>query len=89
MFSALAHAARRQMLLVVWFRGGKMTAGQIAGRFSHSWPTTSRHLRVLEDAGLLAHEKKGRTRAYRVDQRKLDLVREWLGWFKKRTRHDK
>ena len=80
-FAALAHAARRHVLLVVWFRGGTMSAGDIAGRFSHTWPTTSRHLRVLEQAGLLAHERQGRTRIYRVNQRKLDAVRAWLRWF--------
>jgi DNA-binding transcriptional ArsR family regulator len=80
-FAALAHPARRHILLVVRFRGGSMTAGEIAGRFSCSWPTTSRHLRVLEKAGLLAHEKAGRTRIYRVNNDKLDRVRDWLRWF--------
>ena len=79
--SALAHAARRHMLLVVWFRGGAMSAGDIAGRFSHSWPTTSRHLRVLEQAGLLAQERDGRTRLYRVRDDKLAVLRRWLAWF--------
>jgi DNA-binding transcriptional ArsR family regulator len=79
--SALAHAARRHMLLVVWFRGGAMSAGDIAARFSHSWPTTSRHLRVLEDAGLLEQEKDGRARLYRVRTEKLAALRRWLAWF--------
>jgi DNA-binding transcriptional ArsR family regulator len=82
-FSALAHAARRQILLVIRFRGGSMTAGEIAGRFHHSWPTTTRHLRVLENAGLLSQEKRGRSRLYRINQQKLDRVREWLRWFEK------
>jgi len=80
-FAALAHPARRHILLVVRFRGGAMTAGEIAGRFSCSWPTTSRHLRVLEKAGLLAHDRAGRTRVYRVNYEKLERVREWLKWF--------
>ena len=80
-FAALAHAARRHVLLVVWFRGGSMSAGDIAGRFAHSWPTTSRHLGVLTEAGLLVQERQGRTRSYRVDQGKLDVVRGWLRWF--------
>ena len=80
-FAALAHAARRHVLLVVWFRGGSMSAGDIAGRFSHTWPTTSRHLRVLEAAGLLAHERQGRARVYRVRDEKLGAVRAWLRWF--------
>lgn len=40
-----------------------MTAGEIAERFSCTWPTTSRHLRVLESAGLVRVEKRGRARA--------------------------
>ena len=58
-----------------------MTAGEIDERFQHTWPTTSRHLRVLEQAGLLVYEKHGRTRAYRVNAEKLEAVREWLKWF--------
>lgn len=81
MFAALAHAARRHVLLVVWFRGGSMSAGDIAGRFHHSWPTTSRHLGVLVEAGLLVQERQGRTRSYRVNQDRLDVVRGWLRWF--------
>ena len=68
------------MLLTVHFRGSA-TAGEIAGRFAHKWPTTTRHLRVLEDAGLLRHERHGRTRVYSVDKTRLALVTEWLGWF--------
>ena len=58
-----------------------MTAGEIDERFQHTWPTTSRHLRVLEQAGLLVYEKRGRTRTYRVNAEKLEVVREWLEWF--------
>ena len=79
--TALAHASRRQILLVIHFRGGEMTAGEIAGRFECAWPTISRHLRVLQDSGLLVHEKRGRTRNYRIDKDKLKLVAEWLAWF--------
>lgn len=78
---AIAHPARRQILLTLHFRGGTATAGEIAARFEHAWPTTTRHLRVLEDAGLLAHDKVGRTRCYRLDRERLALVSEWLGWF--------
>jgi DNA-binding transcriptional ArsR family regulator len=80
-FTALAHPARRQILLTVHLRGGSMTAGEIAGRFEHAWPTTTRHMRVLEGARLLAHEKVGRTRVYRVNRARLGLVAGWLAWF--------
>jgi DNA-binding transcriptional ArsR family regulator len=77
---ALAHPSRRQILLVVRFRGGEMTAGEIAERFSCAWPTVSRHLRVLERAELIVHEKQGRTRVYRLNREKLDVLKDWLRW---------
>ena len=58
-----------------------MTAGDIARRFAHAWPTTTRHLQVLEKAGLLRHTREGRNRVYELDQRCLDPLREWLQWF--------
>ena len=79
--SALAHASRRQILLVLQFRGGEMSAGDIAGRFHHRWPTISRHLRLLEEAGLIRHERRGRTRTYRLVTERLEVVRRWLEWF--------
>ena len=81
MVTAIAHPARRQILLTLHLRGGSATAGDIACRFEHAWPTTTRHLRVLEDAGLLAQEKQGRSRVYTLDTERLALVTEWLGWF--------
>lgn len=79
-FAALAHASRRQILMTVHFRGG-MSAGDIAARFHYAWPTISRHLKVLESAGLLTHERRGRERVYRVDRARIALVQQWLAWF--------
>ena len=81
-FKALAHASRRHILLVLHFRGGEMTAGEIAGRFSCSWPTTTRHLGVLRDAGLVTVERVGRTRVYQLDrERLLGVAGGWLANF--------
>jgi DNA-binding transcriptional ArsR family regulator len=65
------------------FEGGSMTAGAIALLFEHSWPTTTRHLQVLEAAGLLGHERRGRERVYRIDRTRLGLARDWIDWFYK------
>ncbi|HEY6329834.1 MAG TPA: metalloregulator ArsR/SmtB family transcription factor [Blastocatellia bacterium] len=82
-FGALAHPSRRQILFVLLFRGGRMTAGQIAERFSCTWPTTTRHMRVLETAGLIRVEKRGRERIYILDkERLLSVLGDWLHWFK-------
>ena len=79
--SAIAHPARRQILMTIHFRGGAMSAGDIAARFRHSWPTTTRHLRVLEDAGLVKATQEGRIRTYRAEPKKLEPVQGWLKWF--------
>jgi DNA-binding transcriptional ArsR family regulator len=80
-FTALAHPVRRRILITVYFNGGSMSAGEIAKTFEHAWPTTTRHLQVLEAAGLLQHKRQGRSRRYRIDCRRLELVRDWLAWF--------
>lgn len=63
------------------FRGGSMTAGDIAKRLEHAWPTTTRHLRVLEDAQLLTHQRLGRERIYRINGSKIQVIEQWLAWF--------
>jgi DNA-binding transcriptional ArsR family regulator len=83
-FTALAHPARRHILMTLNFEGGEMTAGDIAAMFEHAWPTTTRHLRVLEAAKLIAHERRGRTRVYRMERRQLALAHQWLAWFFKK-----
>ena len=81
-FKALAHASRRHILLVLRFRGGEMTAGEIASRFECAWPTTTRHLGVLRDAGLVDVVQDGRERVYRLDDERLRRVAgRWLDWF--------
>jgi DNA-binding transcriptional ArsR family regulator len=78
---ALAHASRRHVLVVLHARGGEMTSGALAERFSCSWPTTSRHVRILEEAGLVHVARLGRRRMVRLVQTRFDLVRSWLDWF--------
>jgi len=68
-------------LLAVYFAGGEMTAGAIASMFAHAWQTTTRHLQVLEKAGLLEHERQGRMRVYRINRKRLELVKDWLTTF--------
>jgi DNA-binding transcriptional ArsR family regulator len=81
-FGALAHPSRRTILLVLQLRGGEMTSGAIAGRFDHSWPTITRHLRVLEDAGLVHVGLRGRERVYRLDAQRLRAVAgSWIDRF--------
>jgi DNA-binding transcriptional ArsR family regulator len=87
MFAALAHPLRREILLVLNFRGGSMSAGDIAARFACRWPTTTRHLGVLQKAGLVRVEKRGRSRIYLLDAKVLrEQMGEWMGWFGGKTK---
>ena len=56
-FEALASTPRRKIL--AYLSGTDMTAGEIAGRFSMSKPAISKHLQVLENAGLVTSTKEG------------------------------
>lgn len=79
---AVAHASRRHVLVVLYARGGRMTAGAIAERFSCAWPTTSRHLRVLQAAGLVRVERAGREWQYVLEADRLRrVVGGWLRHF--------
>lgn len=81
-FKALAHATRRHVLVVLSARGGSMAAGAIAKRFSCSWPTTSRHLRILEEAGLVRVDRQGREWIYNLQTEHIrEVVGGWLEWF--------
>ena len=80
MFLALAHEARRQVLLLLGQRGGELPSGYLAARFQHSWPTTSRHLKVLEEAGLVEVRRHGRSSNYRLNRARLEhVVGGWMG----------
>ena len=76
------------MLLTIYFNGGSMAAGDIAAVFEHAWQTTTRHLQVLEAAGLLTHERQGRMRIYRIQPKRLELVRNWLAHFSKNRKKE-
>jgi DNA-binding transcriptional ArsR family regulator len=78
-FLALAHEARRHVVLLLAHSGGELPSGYLAARFQHSWPTTTRHLKVLEEAGLVEVRREGRTSNYRLNRERLQRVLgDWL-----------
>lgn len=56
-FDALASTPRRKIL--AYLSEAELTAGEIAARFSMSKPAISKHLSILENAGLVKAEKRG------------------------------
>lgn len=77
---ALSHPARRNILLILSHLGGELPSGYLATRFQHSWPTTTRHLGVLEKAGLVQVRRHGRSSRYRINRERLSLV--VTGWLR-------
>jgi DNA-binding transcriptional ArsR family regulator len=75
-FAALASTARRKIL--AYLNEGELTAGEIAERFDFSKPALSSHLRVLEEAGLIAREKRGQFVYFKlVPERVANTVFAW------------
>ncbi len=56
-FEALASLPRRKIL--AYLSDADLTAGEIAARFDMSKPAISKHLQILENAGLVRSERKG------------------------------
>ena len=63
-FEALASSPRRQIL--AYLSEQELAAGDIAARFEMSAPAVSRHLAVLENAGLVIGERRGQYVVYRL-----------------------
>ena len=78
-FAALAHEVRRQILQLLAHYGPELPSGYLAKRFPHSWPTTTRHLGVLEAAGIISLRRDGRNAIYRIESDHLThVVGGWL-----------
>lgn len=63
-FEALASGPRRKIL--AYLSDAELTAGDIAARFEMSKPAISRHLAILEGAGLIHGDKRGQFIYYRL-----------------------
>lgn len=61
-FEALASTPRRKIL--AYLAEADLTAGEIAARFEMTKPAISKHLAVLENAGLVVSEKRGQFVSY-------------------------
>ena len=76
-FSALADPTRRAILARLG--GGEATVSQIAAPFDMTLAAVSKHLRVLEGAGLVARGRDAQYRPARLDARPLAEASRWLG----------
>lgn len=63
---AVANPHRRQILRLVW--DDELSSGQIASHFDITWPSISRNLKVLREAGLVRERRVGNQRLYQADR---------------------
>lgn len=79
-FAALSDPTRRAILARL--AGGEATVQDIARPFAISQPAISRHLRVLEEAGLIETRIAGSTRPRRLSPQAIEALWDWLGQYR-------
>jgi DNA-binding transcriptional ArsR family regulator len=80
-FHALSDTTRRRMLLEL--TSGERTVGQLAQPFAISLAAASKHIKVLESAGLIQREVRGRAHLCRLDPGPLETAHEWLTFYER------
>lgn len=80
-FHALGDATRRSMLRDL--TGGERTVGELAQPYAMSLAAASKHIKALEQAGLIVREVRGRTHVCRLDPGPLASAHEWLGVYER------
>ena len=75
-FSALADPTRRD--IVARLTAGDATVGEIADPYDVSLQAVSKHLRVLEDAGLVSRRREAQRRPVHLEAEVFDLMTKWI-----------
>lgn len=75
-FAALADPTRRAILARL--RSGEASVTELAKPFRMSQPAISKHLKVLERAGLISRRREAQRRLCRLDARRLRQIAEWV-----------
>ena len=79
-FAALADPTRRAILARLAL--GEATVGELGEPFPISAPAISRHLKVLEEAQLIARSRQGQTHVCRINPQGLKTAQEWLDHYR-------
>ncbi len=85
MLQALADPSRRRVLEIL--RDHPATAGELAAALPIARPGTSRHLRVLREAGLVEVQPQAQQRVYRLRPEALAEVDDWLADYRELWQH--
>ncbi len=80
-FHALGDATRRQMLRQL--TNGERTVTQLAEPFTISLAAASKHIKALENAGLIRREVRGRTHLCSLEPGPLASAQQWLSFYER------
>jgi DNA-binding transcriptional ArsR family regulator len=80
-FHALGDTTRRRMLRELAL--GERTVGELAEPFAMSLAAASKHIKSLENAGLIRREVRGRTHLCRLDPGPLASAHQWLSFYER------
>lgn len=80
-FYALADSNRRQILDLVAKR--PRLATELAKRFDMSFPAVSKHIKILEEAGFVKRNIKGREHSIAIEQKSLKKAYDWIDHYRK------
>ena len=79
-FAALADPTRRA--IVARLAKGEATVNELAEPFDMKQPSISKHLKVLERAGLISRSRAAQTRPCRLEAARLKDVADWVGAYR-------
>ena len=80
-FQAIADSTRREIIDLL--AGQSLPVNKVAEQFDISRPAVSKHIKILNECGLVNIRKEGRKRFCRADPRKLQKVAEWAARYQK------
>ena len=80
-FQGIADPTRREIILLL--RKNDLTLNKVAENFNISRPAISKHVKVLEECGLIKIKQKGRERFCIINPKPLNEIYEWLEYFDK------
>jgi len=80
-FGALSDPTRRCILELL--AKAECCVTDLASRFSISLPAISRHLRVLEEAGLIVRRRDGRIHRMRIEARRMEEAAAWIEQYRR------
>ena len=79
-FHALAHPVRRE--IVSQLAGNRQTVLELASHFDISLNGVSKHIKVLEKAGLVQRDVQGRTHYCMLNPAPLQQADDWMGYYR-------